>query len=186
MYNPAWIIGRPVIYIVVDVFSGKIVGLYMGLEGPSYEGARLALLNTFLSKDEYLKRFGLDEELSWDAHHIPVSVMADRAELLSNDARGLTTGLGIAIDIAPSYRPDFKGLVERKFGVLNDTVIHFMPGAVLKRNRERGERHYALDGIYNLYEFTRIIIREAIYFNEPCLSGCHTRPLDVVARDFAA
>jgi putative transposase len=165
MYNRSWIIGRPVIYVVVDVFSGKIVGLYVGLEGPSWEGARLALLNTFLPKDEYLSRYGLDEEVNWSAHHIPVSVMADRAELLSENARGLITGLGIAIDIASGYRPDWKGFVERKFGILNDTVIHFMPGAVLKRNRERGERHYALDGTYNLYEFTRIIVREAIYFN---------------------
>lgn len=164
MHRRDWIIGRPVIYVVADVFSGKVVGLYIGLEGPSWEGARLALLNAFLPKDEYLKRYGLEQEVTWDAHHIPGSVMADRAELLGDSARGLPMGLGVAIDIASAWRPDWKGIVERKFGVLND-IIHFLPGAVRKRHRERGDRNYALDGIYNLYEFTQIVIREFIRFN---------------------
>ena len=163
-YDRSLIIGRPVIYLVADVFTKKYVGLYIGLEGPSWEGARLALLNAFLPKDEYLRRFGLEDELTWSANHIPASILADRAELLSNNALGLTTGLGITIDIASGYRPDLKGIVERKFGLLN-TTIHFLPGAVRKRNRERGERHYALDGTLNLWDFTRVIIREIVHFN---------------------
>ena len=165
MYSRSWIIGRPVVYFIVDVFSGKIVGIYVGLEGPSWEGARLALLNAFLPKDEYIKRYGLEGEgFVWICHNIPVAIMADRAELLSENAKGLVSGLNIAIDVAPGYRPDFKGIVERMFGTFNET-IHFMPGAVVKRMRERGDRNNALDGTYNLYEFTRIIIRHAIHFN---------------------
>jgi putative transposase len=181
MYSRNWIIGRPIIYAVVDVFSGYVVGVFVGLEGPSWEGARLALLNAFSDKKEFLLRYGFDESDEWDAHHIPVSVFADRAELLGNNARGLVSGLGIAIDIASSYRPDWKGLVERKFRILNDMVIHFMPGAVLKRNRERGERNYALDGTLNLFEFTKIIIREILYFNEHHEVGDRATPAMIAA-----
>lgn len=166
IYNRNWIIGRPVIYVVVDVFSGYIVGLYVGLEGPSWEGARLALLNAFTDKTDFLTRYGFGPETEWLAHHIPVHVFADRAELLGDNALGLTTGLGITIDIASSYRPDWKGIVERKFGIANDTVIHFLPGAVLQRIRERGERDYALDGTLNLHEFAAIIIRDFLHFNK--------------------
>lgn len=165
VYNRNWIIGRPVVYVVLDVFSGKIVGLYIGLEGPSWEGARLALLNAFLDKSGYLAHYGFGSEVKWEAHHIPMSIMADRAELLSGDARGLVSGLGIKIDIAAAYRPDWKGFVERKFGILNDTIIHFTPGAVLRRVRERGERNHALDGTLNLREFTTMSIREVLHFN---------------------
>lgn len=172
VYNRNWIIGRPVVYVVVDVFSGKIVGLYVGLEGPSWEGARLTLLNAYLDKSEYLALYGFGPDVEWDAHHISMSVMADRAELLSHDARGLVSGLGIKLDIAAAYRPDWKGIVERKFGILNDTIIHFTPGAVLRRIRERGERNHALDGTLNLREFTIILIREVLHFNS------HHRQLD--------
>jgi putative transposase len=165
MFNRGWIIGRPVVYIVTDVFTSKNVGLYCGLEGPSWEGARLALLNAFLPKDEYLRRYGLENELVWVVDGVPDSVMADRAELLSENALGLPTGLNVTIDIAPGYRPDLKGTVERKFGKFNE-VVHFMPGAVLKRNRERGERHYARDATLNMWEFTREIVRMAVHENE--------------------
>lgn len=166
IYNRNWIIGRPVIYVVVDVFSGYIVGLYIGLEGPSWEGARLALLNAFTDKKEFLRSYGFGGDTEWSAHHMPVHVFADRAELLSKNAQGLVTGLGVTIDIASGYRPDWKGIVERKFGIANDTIIHFLPGAVLKRNRDRGERDYALDGTLNLHEFTSIIIRSFLHFNK--------------------
>src|SRR5699024_11939342 len=37
------VIGRPVIYAVLDVYSRIITGLYVGLEGPSWIGAMMAL-----------------------------------------------------------------------------------------------------------------------------------------------
>jgi transposase InsO family protein len=39
------IIGRPVLYLVVDLFSRMIVGFSVSLEGPSWLGASLALEN---------------------------------------------------------------------------------------------------------------------------------------------
>jgi len=165
-YNRNWIIGRPVIYVVLDKFTNYFVGVYVGLEGPSWEGARLALLNAFSDKTEFLRHYDITPRVPWDAHHISVSVVADRAELLSKNAGGLKTGLGIATDICANSRADWKGLVEQKFNFLNNTVIHFVPGAVLKRIRERGGRDYALDGTLTLYEFTQIIIRAILHWNE--------------------
>lgn len=181
IYNRNWIIGRPVVYVVVDVFSGYNVGLYVGLEGPSWEGARLAILNAFTDKAEFLARYGFGPETEWLAHHIPVHMFADRAELLSENAQGLTTGLGVTIDIASSYRPDWKGLVERKFGLANETVIHFLPGAVIRRNRERGERDVALDGTLNLREFTAIMIRGLLYLNKHQRYGDRCTPAMIAA-----
>ncbi|KCU94924.1 Tn7-like transposition protein B, partial [Pseudomonas syringae pv. actinidiae ICMP 9617] len=37
--NRLWLIGRPVLYVVVDTFSRMIVGVHVGLEGPSWNGA---------------------------------------------------------------------------------------------------------------------------------------------------
>ncbi|WP_323887229.1 hypothetical protein, partial [Aeromonas allosaccharophila] len=38
-------IGRPVIYSVVDSFSGMIVGIHVGFDSPCWHGASQALFN---------------------------------------------------------------------------------------------------------------------------------------------
>ena len=43
--NRAWIIGRPVVYIIVDVWSTAIVGFYVCLTGPSWDTAKVSLFS---------------------------------------------------------------------------------------------------------------------------------------------
>jgi hypothetical protein len=76
-----WIIGRPVIYFVIDVFSRLIVGLSVSLEGPSWLGAMLALENTATNKLAFCAEYGIPiEESDWPASHLPEALMADRGE----------------------------------------------------------------------------------------------------------
>lgn len=166
-YSRHMLIGRPVIYVVIDSFSGMIVGLYIGLEGPSWNGARQALFNAFTPKKEFCSLNGvfINEE-DWPCHHLPQEVYADRAEMLSEGAEGLGSGLGIDIGIAPPYRPDWKAMVESRFNILNKlTNIRWLPGGVASRVKERGERDYRLDATLNMREFTKIIIKCVLHYN---------------------
>ncbi|WP_287999566.1 DDE-type integrase/transposase/recombinase [Acidiphilium sp.] len=54
------IVGRPIVYIVIDVFSRMIVGVYIGFEGPSWIGAMMALANAASEKVPYCRQFGLE------------------------------------------------------------------------------------------------------------------------------
>lgn len=166
-YSRRMLIGRPVVYIVVDSFSGMIVGLYVGLEGPSWNGARQALFNAFTSKVEFCAQNGVDiSSEDWDCHHLPHQIYADRGEMLSLAAEGLSSGLGIEMGTAPPFRPDWKPMVESRFGILNDlTGIRWLPGGVAARDKERGERDYRLDATLNLKEFTQIIIKCVLHYN---------------------
>ncbi|WP_339547063.1 Mu transposase C-terminal domain-containing protein [Pseudomonas sp. RA_35y_Pfl2_P32] len=166
-YNRNWIIGRPVVYVVIDTFSGMIVGLFVGLEGPSWNGARQALYNAFTSKVDFCAANGVEiEAADWPCHHLPHEVFADRGEMLSVAAEGLATGLRINLGIAPPYRPDWKAIVESSFKVLNTTTqIHWIAGAVRSRVRERGERDNRLDATLNLEEFTKIVIEGVLHYN---------------------
>ncbi|QLL13489.1 Mu transposase C-terminal domain-containing protein [Pseudomonas chlororaphis] len=166
-YSRRMLIGRPVVYIVVDSFSGMIVGLYVGLEGPSWNGARQALFNAFTSKVEFCAQNGVDiNSEDWDCHHLPHQIYADRGEMLSLAAEGLSSGLGIEMGTAPPFRPDWKPMVESRFGILNDlTGIRWLPGGVAARDKERGERDYRLDATLNLKEFTQIIIKCVLHYN---------------------
>ncbi|MFM0034169.1 Mu transposase C-terminal domain-containing protein [Paraburkholderia strydomiana] len=166
-YNRNWVIGRPVIYVVVDVFSTMIAGIFVGLEGPSWNGARHALFNAFTDKVAFCRMYGIEIESStWPSHHLPRELMADRGEMLGQAAEGIVTGLGIDIAIAPPFRPDWKAIVEGRFRLLNKTSqIHWIPGAVRERIAERGERDYRLDAVLDLAEFTNIMISSVLHYN---------------------
>lgn len=166
--NRSWLIGRPVVYVVVDTFSRMIVGLHVGLEGPNWNGARHALFNAFTPKKQFCARYGVEiEEDEWPCHHLPAEVSADRAELLSGSAETMANTLGITVKIAPPYRPDWKPIVESRFKILNKEMeIRFLPGGVDARRLERGDRKYELDAIFDLDQFTHIIITAALIHNE--------------------
>lgn len=167
-YSRHMLIGRPIIYVVIDSYSGMIVGLYVGLEGPSWNGARQALFNAFTPKQNFCALNGVNiSEDDWPCHHLPYEVFADRAEMLSEGAEGLASGLGVDIGIAPPFRPDWKSMVESRFNILNSlSGIRWMPGGVAARNRERGERDYRLDATMNMREFTKTIIKCVLHYNQ--------------------
>lgn len=167
-YRKEWIIGRPIVYVVVDVFSGMITGVFVGLEGPSWNGARHALFNTFTNKVAFCSAHNIEiSEEDWPCHHLPQEIMADRAEMLSESAKiSLVDGLKIDLAIASPYRPDWKSIVESRFKMINDfSQIHWTPGGIRAREQERGDRDYRLDATLNLEEFTQIIIVSILHYN---------------------
>ncbi len=165
-YNRNWIIGRPVVYGVVDSFSHMICGLYIGLEGPSWIGAMMALANTVQDKVEFCKEYGIDiEEEDFPVHHLPESLLCDQGEIASKLAEPMIRNLNIKVMTTPSYRPELKALVERYFGTLNGYVQAILPGGIQPDFRERGSHDYRLDATLDLYQFTQIMIRAILYHN---------------------
>jgi hypothetical protein len=162
-----WIIGRPVIYLVFDVFSTMIVGLFVGLWGPSWSCARLALMNAFGNKVEYCRRFGITiTHEDWPCDIVCSTLHADRQELLTNAASGLRRNLSIDCQIAEAFRPDLK-MIESRFHLLNRfTRIHWTPGAVVQRGKERDSADKRLDAILDLEQITRIMIRGILHYNK--------------------
>lgn len=160
------IIGRPVIYAVMDVYSRIITGLYVGLEGPSWLGAMMALDNMVADKVDFCKKYNIDiEEEQWPTHHLPEIIIADRGEFEGYSVENLINNLNIKIENTTAYRGDLKGIVERKFRTLNGKVKQKAPGAIQKDYRERGDRDYRLDATLNLKEFTAIIITLVLHHN---------------------
>ena len=154
------VIGCPVVYLVVDVWSRMIVGFYVGLEGPSYEGASYAIFNACQDKVEFCERYGVTiKEQDWPCHHIPHEIMADRGELVFKGKNGLFEHVGIkSVAFSEPYRGDEKGLVESKFGSLDRKFIQFIPGAKFPKIRTRADKRVELDAVLTLDEFTKILI----------------------------
>ncbi|MBU5301290.1 transposase family protein [Clostridium sporogenes] len=160
------IIGRPIVYAIIDVFSRLITGIYVGLEGPSWIGAMMALDNMITDKVEFCRKYNIEiMEEQWPSKHLPEIIIADRGEFEGYSVENLINNLNIKIENTSPYRGDLKGIVERNFRTINTTIKHKTPGAIQKEFRERGDRDYRLDATLTLDEFTTIIIKMVLYHN---------------------
>ncbi|MEA5497542.1 Mu transposase C-terminal domain-containing protein [Limnoraphis robusta Tam1] len=160
------IIGRPVIYIVIDVFSRLIVGISVSLEGPSWLGAMQALENTASDKVSFCKEYGIEiTQEDWPSCHLPEEILADRGELEGYNADNLVNALNVKVSNTPPYRADWKAIIERNFRLSNDKFIHWIPGAVY-RPRERGDTDYRLDAVLDLHQFRKLMILSVLDHNK--------------------
>lgn len=160
------VIGRPIIYAIIDVFSRLVTGIYVGLEGPSWVGAMMALDNMISDKVEYCKKYGIEiAEEQWPCKHLPEIIIADRGEFEGYSVENLINNLNVKIENTSPYRGDLKGIVERSFRTTNEKIKHKTPGAIQKEFRKRGDRDYRLDATLTLEEFTRVYINIVLHHN---------------------
>lgn len=159
------IVGRPVIYACIDVFSRMNTGICATLEGPSWLGAMLALDNVVADKVAFCADYGVEiEQSQWPSSHLPEAILADRGELEGYDADRLVNSLTVNVQNTGPWRPDWKGIIERHFGIVRERSIRFVPGAV-HRMQARGSPDYRLDAVLTLGEFRKLLIYHALSYN---------------------
>lgn len=183
-FNRANIIGRPVIYFIIDVFSRMVAGMYIGLEGPSWAGAMMAIANACSDKVKYCSDYGVEiNESDWPCRHMPEAILGDRGEMESKYVETLINSFNVRIENTPPYRADMKGIVEQHFNTINTTATAFLPGHVKRDMKERGGRDYRLDAKLDMRQFTKIMILSALnHNNEHFLEG-YERDADMIADD---
>ncbi len=165
--EPEKIIGRPVIYFVKDVFSRMVVGLYVGLENPSWVAAMIALANAFSDKVDFCSQYGISiSSDQWPSVGIPAGIMADRGELLYRQADVLVNRFGIQLSNARAYRGDDKAICERAFNTIQAQFRLYAEGIVEPVNgKKRIGKRYELDAELSLSAFTELIIKLVINHN---------------------
>jgi putative transposase len=158
-YDTSLPIGKPVTYTVLDTFTHIYTGMYVGLEGPSYLGALMAILNTGSSKVKFCEKYGITiTEEDWPCFHMPQQFTADRGEMLTKNNWSLRNTLGVDIEYAAPYRADMKPLVESHYNVLNHGLVKRLTGASGMKQRERGMKDPALNAILTIEDFTYMMI----------------------------
>ncbi|STE48086.1 Tn7-like transposition protein TnsB [Escherichia coli] len=166
-HDRSLIVGRPVVYMVIDVFSRMVVGMYVGFEGPSWVSAMVALANTVADKVEYCRQYGVEIDASdWPVKGLPDVVLADKGELNGTKVEAFSQAFGVRIENAPARRGDAKGIVERYFRTVQERFKPYASGVVEDTtSRKRGGHDYRLDASLTLPEFTQIIIAGILYHN---------------------
>lgn len=170
-FGPKYVLGRPTIYIVVDRASRMIVGMHVSLYHASWRAARQALTNSFCSKSTYCKSFGVDIENSeWPCAHIPKELVCDNGEMIGVQPKKALTPM-TQLSFTPPYRPDCKGVVEKRFDIINKEVLHELLGTTRGGQIVRGSRDPRKDAIYTLKEITAEIIKAVLEHNRSILEN---------------
>lgn len=183
-FNSDWIVGRPIIYFVIDVYSHLITGMYIGFEGPSWAGMMMAIANAASDKKEFCNSYGINisDEL-WPSAHLPEIIIGDRGELEGYSVNSLISGLNISIENTPSFRPDWKGIVEKLFDTTQEKVKPFLPGYIQTDFGERGAKDYRLQAKLTLEQYTKIIINFVLHYNKNYYMKNYTRDTGMIEDD---
>lgn len=177
----ACIIGRPVVYTVIDSFSRMVAGIYVGMESPSYATAMQALTNALTDKVAYCAKYGIDiTSEEWPVNGLPDAILADRGELIGYQIESLERNFSIRIENTGPYRGDAKGIVERYFRTLQAIFKPFLPGIVTgTKIKKQGDRDYRLDAKITLNEFVGIILTSVLYHNQFHTLEYYDRDIDM-------
>jgi hypothetical protein len=160
------IIGRPVLYNCIDVFSSTLPGFALMLEGPSWVGAMLALDNVCMNKVAFCAELGIDiTEDEWPCKGLPTALLADRGELEGYNADTLVNAFGMRMHNTGVRRADWKGFVERSFGLADEKVVKFTPGYVPPIGHVRGAPDYALKAVMTPEECRKLMTLYVLDYN---------------------
>lgn len=160
------IVGRPVVYWCGDVFARPITGFAVLMEGPSWVGAMVALDNVVTDKVQFCAEYEIPiSHEDWPCKGLPRCLLADRGEFISYNADTLVNAFGMTVQNTASWRADWKGIIERHFGIANEKFIKFIPGYVPHRFPRRGDKDYKLDAVLTIDEFRKLLICYILDFN---------------------
>jgi hypothetical protein len=162
-------VGRATLYVVLDVYSCLIVGIHITFRNPCWETMRQALLNAFLPKVEFCKRYGIHIEDDEWPHGVCSELLGDNAELLYGKSATLEQHFNCSVKLARKARGDDKGNVENSFNVLKTELQGLAPGLVYKDENDQGlteSKYRATLTIKELYKILILIILDRNKYGE--------------------
>lgn len=161
-------IGRPMVYLAVDIATRLITGIYVGLSGGS-DAILQCLRSAVEDKVELCKKYGIDiSSHQWPSIGLPQTIVTDRGrDFMSGRVKELCERFEIEITNLPAYRPDLKGCVEKAFDCLQERYKPMLRGygTIETENTREGAMPVQTKACLDLSEYTRILLRCVIYYN---------------------
>ena len=161
-------IGRPVLYVAIDIASRMIAGIYVGFE-ESAEAVLTCLANAACDKVDFCKEHGISITADmWPSKGLPGTIYTDRgSDFASFRVKELCSTFNMEITTLPPYRPDLKGYVERAIGCIQERYKPLLrgKGVVDKTSLERSQPDYAQQAILDIEEYTKVVIECVLYYN---------------------
>jgi len=123
-------LGRPVLTVMLDAYSGYLLGFYISFYGPGLTSVSGVIRNAVMLKDDLVK--GLNLEHRWLASGLGDELVLDNGlEFHAKSFKLMSWDLGSNLMYCRVRTPWLKPHVERFFGTLNTLTL--MSGRVHKR-----------------------------------------------------
>ncbi|WP_287242897.1 Mu transposase C-terminal domain-containing protein [Pseudoalteromonas sp.] len=120
-------IGRPYLTLIVDVFSGCVLGFHLSYRSPSYVSAAKAIVHAI--KPKSLEGLDIELQNEWPCFGKFENLVVDNgAEFWSKSLEHACKEAGINIQYNPVRKPWLKPFVERFFGMINECFLTEIPG----------------------------------------------------------
>lgn len=151
--NPYQVVGRPWITLIVCAKTKVILGYYVSFRAPSLGSVACAFKHALTSKEEFMKKLGLQD------HEYPYWGLMD--ELLMDNAREFRSqnlySACVLQNIKVRYRREKQegGICERLFGTLNIGTIRVLPGGTAAKPRKDRDYNPAVHALLTPTEFIR-------------------------------
>ena len=149
-------IGRPIIYMLVDIYSHAIVAFHVGFDNNSMIGLSSVMLNLFEDKATLLASKGLKANISnWPSRFLPNEIRCDRgSDFASNAFEQICKNLGISRTLETPAMGSMKGMIEQSFHQFHLNVLPYFEkyGVIQKRydSNHKGEAMLTLDDIFKM------------------------------------
>lgn len=143
--------GRPLLYVVTDIFSRLVCGLYVGFGAAQWPQAMLALANCGADKQRYSQQYGRHIEAEqWPCRHLPDTLHVRPALTSGWNGDPLLNNFNLRCVASDDGPDDWRPVLEKRFRLLAPDA-HGTP--------------CRLDGVMHVEQFTRIIIDCILYYN---------------------
>lgn len=163
--DPTKVIGRPIVHVMIDIYSRMIIAVSVSLENNSVLGLTNCLINLAEDNKALCRRFGLElKDGLWDINIIPNKIRSDRgSEYRSKEAKRIFRELGITLDLEPPAMGSMKGQVEQLFHQYHSVQNDVLEGNGLITKRHDSNHHK--NAVLTLNDIWVFVINQTIAHN---------------------
>lgn len=174
-------IGRPNVYLAVDIATQMITGVYVGMDAG--ENALMACIaNAVSSKVQFCADLGIViDEADWPCVGMPSEIISDRGGEFCSDRMGeLCLQYGVDLNVNEPFRPDLKSLVERNIGLIQESYRSMLEGngVIGDDAYERWAVDYRKQAVLTIEEYRAIVVHCILALNSRTLENMGHLPFD--------
>lgn len=163
--NPSVTVGRPIVYVMIDVYTRMIVAYSVAFDNNSVLGITNCFLNLLDDKQELCNRFGIQIGANeWPSKILPLRLRSDYgAEYISHAMDTICCKLGVAKELVSPATGSLKGQVEQLFHQIHAAQNSLLEGKGLIEKRYDSNHHQ--EATLNIQEFEAVLLAYIVGHN---------------------
>ena len=169
-YDRKQTIGRPIMYLMIDVYTRMILAMSVSLHNNSIVALTNLFLNLCDDKKEFSARYShyINDD-AWISNIVPRRIRVDRgADFASNIFGDMCEELGIDRQLVPAATGSLKGSIEQEFRTLHSAIKPHLDGNGVMTKRHDSDHHKK--AVMTVDEFTKMAVDFVLHHNSMCVT----------------